>query len=144
MCTCFSVRWRKHVQAKGRSFAAPNTSLADLITSATPLPPLSRARLIETSSTIAQAHASAAVQGDSSAPPASADVDLHFVAFVKSAQNHLWELDGRRKGPMNRGTLEDGDDVLSERAVEMGVKRFLKGAGEDLRFSLLALAPTFD
>lgn len=84
------------------------------------------------------------MQGATAAPDASADVDLHFVAFVKSAQNHLWELDGRRKGPLNRGTLDEADDVLSEKALEMGVKRFLKGAGEDLRFSLLALAPTLD
>ncbi len=123
---------------------APNTVLSRLIASSIPLPPSERARLIESSPDIAQAHAAAAEQGATAAPAASEDVDLHFVAFVKTAQNHLWELDGRRKGPLNRGTLEDGDDVLSEKALEIGVRRFLKGAGEDLRFSLLALAPTLD
>jgi ubiquitin carboxyl-terminal hydrolase L3 len=125
-------------------FQAPNTPLSSLITSAIPLPPSERARLIESSSTIAEAHAVAAEQGATAAPLASADVDLHFVAFVKTAQNQLWELDGRRKGPLNRGQLNPADDVLSEKALELGVKRFLKGAGEDLRFSLLALAPTLD
>lgn len=124
--------------------AAKNTPLSDLINSATPLPPSERARLIESSPTIAEAHATAAVQGATVAPDASADIDLHFVTFVKTAQNNLWELDGRRKGPLNRGELDEADDVLSEKALELGVKRFLKGAGEDLRFSLLALAPTMD
>ena len=124
--------------------AAENTPLSYLITSATPLPPSERARLIESSPNIAEAHAAAAVQGATAAPDASADVDLHFVAFVKTAQNNLWELDGRRKGPLNRGKLDEADDVLSEKALAMGVKKFLKGAGEDLRFSLLALVPTLD
>ena len=74
-------------------------------------------------------------------------MDLHFVAFIKSAHNNLWELDGRRKGPLNRGILEEGDDVLTGRALELGVKAFLKreqkAGGGDLRFSLLALAPSF-
>lgn len=57
----------------------------------------------------------------------------------------MWELDGGRKGPLNRGKLGEGEDVLSERAIEMGPKRFLKreeevGGGE-LRFSILALGP---
>lgn len=66
------------------------------------------------------------------------------MAFIKSAQNNLWELDGRRKGPLKRGPLGEADDMLSEKALEMGVKRFLKGAGQDMRFSILALAPSLD
>ena len=124
--------------------AAENTTLSNLVTVATPLPPSERARLIESSPAIAEAHAAAAVQGATTAPDVSAEVDLRFVAFVKTAENNLWELDGRRKGPLNRGKLDEADDVLSEKALELGVKRFLKGAGEDLRFSLLALAPTLD
>ncbi|NJM82156.1 MAG: hypothetical protein HC844_06390 [Tabrizicola sp.] len=39
-----------------------------------------------------------------SAPEAQAKVDLHFVAFVKSAvDGELWELDGRRKGRSGGG-----------------------------------------
>ena len=84
------------------------------------------------------------MQGATTAPDVSAEVELHFVAFVKTAENNLWELDGRRKGPLNCGKLDEADDVLSEKALELGVKRFLKGAGEDLRFILLALAPTLE
>lgn len=133
------------------SFMTPasNTPLADLIASATPLPPGPRAKLIETSETIARAHANAAAQGDTAAPSADDEVNLHFVAFIKSSQGNLWELDGRRKGPLNRGKLKDEEDVLSLTALGLGVRRFLKreeegGGGGDLRFSLLALAPTLD
>lgn len=128
---------------------ATNTPLADLIASAIPLSPAPRSRLIETSTAIAEAHATAAAQGDTAAPLASANVEHHFVAFIKSEQGNLWELDGRRKGPLNRGKLDAEDDVLSEKALQLGVKRFLameaeQGLGADLRFSLLALAPTLD
>ncbi|KAL8967724.1 MAG: hypothetical protein Q9197_005273 [Variospora fuerteventurae] len=126
---------------------APETDLANLITSALPLDPSSRAQLLETSPGIAQAHASAASGGDTAAPSAEANIDLHFVAFIKSAENHLWELDGRRKGPLNRGNLGDDEDVLAEKALDLGVRRFLKREeelGGDLRFSLVALAPSMD
>ncbi|MCJ1469612.1 ubiquitinyl hydrolase 1 [Pseudocyphellaria aurata] len=132
-----------------RDLIATNTPLAELIASAIPLPPTPRSKLIETSTAIAEAHAAAAAQGDTAAPLASANVEHHFVAFIKSAQGNLWELDGRRKGPLNRGKLDTDDDPLSEKALQLGVKRFLaveaeEGLGADLRFSLLALAPTLD
>ena len=125
----------------------PSTPLADLITKATPMDPASRAKLLETSSDLATAHASAAAEGDTAAPSADERVNLHFVAFVKSPQGNLWELDGSRKGPLKRGRLPEGEDVLSEQAVNLGPKKFLnaeKEAGEtgELRFSILALGPS--
>jgi len=71
-------------------------------------------------------------------------VDLHYVCFVKAKDNHLYELDGQRKGPLDRGDLGD-DDVLSEQAVKV-VQRFIdreKGSGR-LEFSLVTLAPGMD
>jgi ubiquitin carboxyl-terminal hydrolase L3 len=57
-------------------------------------------------------------------------------------------MDGRRKGPLNRGTLGLEDDVLSEKALELGVRRFLKreeeAGGGELRFSLITLSPNLD
>lgn len=127
---------------------APSTDLSNLISTVIPLDPASRARLLETSPNIALAHASAATQGDTAPPSADESVDLHFVAFVKSAENNLWELDGRRKGPLNRGKLQPEDDVLAENALDLGVRKFLKreekGQGGEMRFSLIALAPSMD
>ena len=67
---------------------------------------------------------------------------------MKSQNNQLWELDGRRKGPLNRGQLSVDEDVLSEKALDLGVRSFLKretaAGGGDLRFSLITLAESLD
>ncbi|KAL9125188.1 MAG: hypothetical protein Q9217_005572 [Psora testacea] len=130
-----------------RDLIAPSTPLSHLITEAIPLSPPGRAKLLETYPELASAHASAAAEGSTEAPSADEHVDLHFVAFVKSAENNLWELDGSRKGPLNRGKLPEGEDVLGERALELGPKRFLKReegtAVGEIRFSILALGPSF-
>ncbi|KAL9615033.1 MAG: hypothetical protein Q9167_000565 [Letrouitia subvulpina] len=137
--------WRMEFEIMSQ---APSTDLSNLISTAIPLDPASRARLLEKSPNIALAHASAAAQGDSAPPSADESIDLHFVAFVKSAENNLWELDGRRKGPLNRGKLQPEDDVLAESALDLGVRKFLKreeeGQGGEMRFSLIALAPSMD
>lgn len=94
------------------------------------------------------AHQQAAAGGDTSAPSADDNVDLHYVCFVKSDANRLWEMDGRRKGPLDRGQLAADEDVLSEKALNLGVRSFLKreaeAGGGDLRFSLIVLADSFN
>lgn len=100
------------------------------------------------SQTLESAHADAAKKGDSTAPDAEANVDLHFVAFVKSEEGELWELDGRRKGPLNRGKLGPEDDVLSEKGQQLGVQAFLRreeeAGGRELRFSVVMLGPSLE
>ena len=100
------------------------------------------------SQALESAHQTAASKGDSAAPNANEAVDLHYVCFVKSSENNLWEMDGRRKGPLNRGKLGADEDVLSEKALDIGVRSFLKreteAGGGELRFSLVALGPSFD
>ena len=101
-----------------------------------------RVREIESSQLILGAHDAVAGQGQSDAIEADADVELHFVAFIKStADGHLYELDGGRKGPVDHGALEG--DLLSEGALAV-VRSFIAeashGAG-DLNFSLCALGP---
>lgn len=132
-----------------RSFVAPDSSLANLIHDAIPLKPTERADLLSESQALEIAHQSAAAGGDTSAPAAEEEVDLHYVCFVKATKtNRLWEMDGRRKGPLNRGQLSPDEDVLSEKALDLGVRSFLKreaeAGGGDLRFSLIALSESFD
>lgn len=109
---------------------------------------MERADLLYESRTLESAHQSAAAGGDTSAPSADDNIDLHYVCFVKSQSNHLWEMDGRRKGPLGRGQLSADEDVLSEKALEMGVRSFLKreaeAGGGDLRFSLIVLAESLN
>ncbi|KAL1605671.1 ubiquitinyl hydrolase 1 [Nothophoma quercina] len=126
----------------------PNSDLAKLIQDAIPLKPAERADLLYESEALESAHQSAAGGGDTSAPNAEDNIDLHYVCFVKSADNNLWEMDGRRKGPINRGKLSADEDVLSEKALDLGVRSFLKreseAGGGDLRFSLITLAESLD
>lgn len=71
-------------------------------------------------------------------------MDLHYVCFVKTDDGTLWELDGRRKGPLDRGRLEPDEDVLSEKALTLGPRRFFEWGGGDLRFNAVALARNMD
>ncbi|KAI0478487.1 putative ubiquitin carboxyl-terminal hydrolase [Xylariaceae sp. FL0804] len=147
-----------------RSHIAPDTPLARLLAASAPLPPDQRAKLLESSPDLAAAHAEAAAGGDTAAPDARDDVDLHYVCFVRTDDNDdasttegsgggssggsgsgtLWELDGRRKGPLNRGRLAPGEDVLSDRALLAGPLKFLERGGGDMRFSCVALAGALD
>ncbi|KAI9777416.1 MAG: ubiquitinyl hydrolase 1 [Candelina submexicana] len=129
-------------------FIEPSSDLSTLLKSAIPLKPTARADLLYESQALESAHQSAAALGDTSAPSAEDKVDLHYVCFVKSRNGHLWELDGRRKGPLDRGPLALADDVLCERALNIGVRSFLKreemAGGGELRFSLIALGPSLE
>lgn len=121
-----------------------DSTLATLLSKATPLGPEERSQLLETDAALADAHKEAASQGDTAAPGAEDDVDLHYVCFVKGEDGTMWELDGRRKGPLNRGSLEANEDVLSEKALTLGPLKFLEREGNDMRFSCVALAGSLD
>ncbi|KAH8728738.1 hypothetical protein GQ44DRAFT_747586 [Phaeosphaeriaceae sp. PMI808] len=131
-----------------RSNIEPSSNLAKLVNDAIPLKPIERADLLYESEALETAHQTAATGGDTTAPNAEDNVDLHYVCFVKSQSNNLWELDGRRKGPLNRGALSPNEDVLSEKALDLGVRSFLRreteAGGGDLRFSLITLAESLD
>ncbi|KAJ5567139.1 Peptidase C12 ubiquitin carboxyl-terminal hydrolase 1 [Penicillium sp. DV-2018c] len=110
---------------EARKQVIPGSDLDGLLRDAEGLEPVKRADLLYESKALESAHADAARLGDTAAPEAEENVDLHFVAFVKGVDGRLWELDGRRKGPIERGFLGEGEDALCERALEMGVRRFL-------------------
>jgi Ubiquitin carboxyl-terminal hydrolase, family 1. len=130
-----------------RQHITSGSDLDNLLREAANLEPVARADLLYESEALESAHADAAKLGDTAAPEAEDSVDLHFVAFVK-AGGQLWELDGRRKGPLARGPLGEDEDALSEKALGLGVRRFLSteaaGGNPDLRFSLVSLGPVFD
>lgn len=127
------------------SITEPNSTLDTLLKQAAPLARRDRSALLEKSEALATAHRETASQGDTAAPQATDDVDLHYVCFVKTEDGRLWELDGRRKGPLVRleGMAPD-DDVLSEAALKAGPLEFLGREGGDLRFSCVALAGALD
>ncbi|KAK6210431.1 hypothetical protein LQW54_006177 [Pestalotiopsis sp. IQ-011] len=127
-----------------RGYVESGSDLDKLIKEAVPLAPAERSKLLEQTSSLASAHQEAASQGDTAAPDAQDDVDLHYVCFVKTNDGTLWELDGRRKGPIARGKLDDDEDVLSSKALLWGPLKFLEREGADMRFSCVALAGSLD
>ncbi|CAI7614822.1 unnamed protein product [Penicillium pancosmium] len=139
-----------HAVSNGESkkHITPGSDLDQLLRDAQNLEPAQRADLLYESKALESAHADAAKLGDTAAPEAEDSVDLHFVAFVRGDDGTLWELDGRRRGPLARGKLAEDEDALSEAALALGVRRFLKteadGGNPDLRFSLVSLGPLFD
>ncbi|GMM31736.1 ubiquitin-specific protease [Martiniozyma asiatica (nom. inval.)] len=87
-------------------------------------------------------------QGQTEAPAATDDVNLHFVAFVKTASG-VFELDGRREGPVllsANGGNNSESDVVDEQAVKDRLVQYFTLADSDnaLKFAMMALAPSFD
>jgi len=126
----------------------PGSTLAQIRDDALPNGIWERAKVLEDSEALEQAHAEAAGLGDTAAPARGAGehTGQHFVAFVKAGDGHLWELEGSRMGPLDRGALAPDEDVLSAAALEKGLGRLMRmeseRGGGDLRFSAIALAPS--
>jgi ubiquitin carboxyl-terminal hydrolase L3 len=124
-------------------FITPTSELAAIRRHAVPLDVANRADMLYNSEPFEAAHKSVEQAGDSEADLTGTREGGHFVSFVKS-NGTLWELEGSRNGPLDRGRLADDEDVLCPRALDMGLKRIIRlnaeGGGEDLRFSCIALA----
>ncbi|KAL4812197.1 ubiquitin carboxyl-terminal hydrolase [Aspergillus spinulosporus] len=124
-------------------FIKPDSDLAEIRSHAIPLNMTERAEMLYNSEPFELAHKSVERAGDSYVDPTIERECGHFVTFVKSG-GKLWELEGSRNGPLERGSLADDEDVLSPRALDMGIKRIIKlnaDAGEEnLLFSCIALA----
>lgn len=128
---------------EAKQHIAPGSLLDELRTKAVPLRREDRAKLLYESEALERAHASAAQLGDTSAPPLGVhEAGGAFVCFVKGDDGHLWELAGFAKGPIDHGQLAEGEDVLSEKAVELGVRAFMEKGEGNVGFSLVALAPS--
>jgi len=121
-----------HIQA--------DSDLDNLVKAALPLGMKDRADLLYNSEMLEKAHQEAAQTGDSRAPTIDERVGYGFTAFVKGKDGHLWELEGRRNGPLDRGLLAEDEDVLSENALRMGPLRAInQEKAVETRFSCLAL-----
>jgi ubiquitin carboxyl-terminal hydrolase L3 len=131
------------INGPAAEFIKPDSDLAVIRSLAMPLDMTKRAEMLYNSEPFERAHKSVEQVGDSEADMTGEREGGHFVSFVKSGGN-LWELEGSRQGPVNRGLLSDDEDVLSPRALEMGIKKIIKlnaDAGrENLGFSCIALA----
>lgn len=130
-----------------KSFIRPGSLIDNTLKESEPLKPPARAKVLYASQELEYAHMAAAREGDSVAPESSEAGGYHFIAFIKGKDGRrLWELEGGRSRPIERGVLDEGEDVLSPRAPELGVGRFLKVAKEmdNVEFSVIALAEVIE
>lgn len=131
-----------HSVANGeaRGFVQKGSFLDGLLNEAVPLKPVERAAALYNNEELERKHMKAARTGSSHPPGANEDNHNHFIAYVRGKDGHLWELEGATDGPVDRGLLRQGDDVLSEAALDLAVRRFLKAGNGNLNFSIVALA----
>jgi hypothetical protein len=47
-------------------------------------------------------------------------VDYAFAVFVKGKDNHLYQMEGWKTKPIDRGVLSPDEDLSSQRAPELG------------------------
>ena len=90
----------------------PLKSILDRMKTATPE---ERADLLESDPEIAKCHHSSSLEGQTAAPDAETDVDLHFICFVKK-DGDIYELDGRKPFPINHGASPN--DFLTVQSQE--------------------------
>ena len=85
--------------------------------------------VLETSQALGEAYIPVALQGQTAVSEDwSLEPPFHYVCFV-SAHGRVWELNGGRNGPLDRGTGRDVVDVVRESVTKQ----------RDGAYSLLAL-----
>lgn len=111
------------------------SSLKDFIKESKQLEPEVKANKFESCETIATAHESASVAGQTDAPPASDSVEYHFISIIHN-NNTMYEMDGRKLGPINHGPTSP-ETFLSD-AVNL-IKKFVNNDPANPNFSMQAV-----
>ena len=95
---------------------------------------------MENSKELEEAYEQVARQGSSAAPENAEDeVDYHYVCLVRSHRNgRLYELDGDRSGPVDRGDVLGPEGDLATAGGRV-VREYIERGEENLNFSLMAL-----
>lgn len=129
-----------HALANANVPFMPDSPLAKFVGECRKITPYERAKLLETTSLFADIHAEAATAGQTEVPD-DLDTDLHFTCFVESAHSEgtvsrVIELDGRRKGPVDRGQCTN---LLNDAARIVKDVYLTEGAG--MNFNMMYLGP---
>lgn len=118
----------------------PDSELEKIVKNGIPAKPAERAAQLYDSAALETIYKEAANQGDSRVPDAYDRVCYGFTAFVRGKDGHLWELEGRRKGPVDRGILGEDEDLLSERVLGLSIYPYInREKVTESRFSCTAL-----
>lgn len=110
-------------------------SLKDFLDKAKDKGPEERAKLLEENDKVCDAHDVVAKEGQTNAPSLDDKVEYHYVAFVQK-DGSLYELDGRKSGPVSLGDCSK-DDFLVNAANEC--KKYMARDPENINFTVVAL-----
>ncbi|ABN64687.2 ubiquitinyl hydrolase 1 [Scheffersomyces stipitis CBS 6054] len=86
-------------------------------------------------------------KGQTSVPAADEEIYFHFITFVKGKDNHLYELDGRRNGPIDLGpTDEHNTSIISVPQLTEKIQFYINNADEANKhnFAMMAIGPSLD
>lgn len=112
--------------------------------------PIDKANRLETDPDIAKLHdaaTSSAHNQTNRGNDIDEDIITHFIVFVQSNDGNLYELDGRKPGPVRHDattTSSTGTSSLLHNACTVIREKFMKRDPEELRFTILALAPAMN
>lgn len=81
---------------------ASDSVIQKFVSATSAMNPDQRGSHLEQCKDIAELHAECATAGQTQAPSADADVDLHFICLA-NVDGHLYDLDGRKPFPFNCG-----------------------------------------
>jgi len=103
------------------------------------LTPIQKAERLEADQQVAKLHDQATSSEENATSRGNIDdkVDTHFIALV-CHKNQLYELDGRKDGPVLHGPTTQA--TLLKDACQV-VKKFMARDPEEIKFTILALAP---
>jgi ubiquitin carboxyl-terminal hydrolase L3 len=99
-----------------------------------------RANVIENDDALEVAHVGASTEGQSEVPDINANIDLHFVTFA-DVNGGLWELDGRKPGPVYHGPTSDAGLLKDSVPV---IRKYMDAADGSIHFNVIALAANLD
>ncbi|CEM39732.1 unnamed protein product [Vitrella brassicaformis CCMP3155] len=101
------------------------------------LSPQQRAEAIEKSAELARLHTSVEERGQSTLPERGQRVGTHYAAFV-AVGGTLYELDGRKSGPVDHGETNEEGFLRDCVAVARGL---MARRPDEMRFAMIAVVP---
>lgn len=128
-----------HALANCPEILEEDSELGQFITKTDAMGGEERGKALETNESICSIHGSFAMKGHTEAPEATADIDLHFVAFI-AKNGQLYELDGQRTGPLCHGAISDQTEFFQSCCD--AIKASMDLEGEGVSVSAMALVPT--
>lgn len=101
-------------------------------------------KLVQQLEQVIQLDANFGLKGQTDAPEADDDVQFHFVTYIRGTDGQIYELDGRRDGPVALGSSSSDKDLLTDSTVAERVQFYInqtEDQGKD-KFAVMAIGPS--